>query len=138
MSEFAENMAAGIDVLAVQSVLARYCHRCDDGDFAGLVDLFTPDGVFTYGDRTAHGRSELLAFFQGTQGRPGQRGKHLTFNLDVRPDGDTARSVSDYVFLRTGADGPVLRLAGRYHDELRRLDGQWRIARRDVINLEVP
>ncbi|WP_242423804.1 nuclear transport factor 2 family protein, partial [Frankia sp. EI5c] len=60
------------------------------------------------------------------------------FNLDVSPAGDTARCVSDFVFLRPGAAGPVLDLAGRYHDELRRVDGHWRIARRDALTLDPP
>ncbi|CAO5242415.1 nuclear transport factor 2 family protein [Frankia sp. AgKG'84/4] len=58
------------DQFAVRATLARYCHRCDDGDFAGLVELFTADGVFVHGDQTVRGTAELLAFFEGTQGKP--------------------------------------------------------------------
>ncbi|ABW12147.1 conserved hypothetical protein [Parafrankia sp. EAN1pec] len=130
--------SALLDELAVQATLAHYCHRCDDGDLAGVVALFTPDGVFSFDGRTARGSQALLEFFQSSQGRPDQRGKHLTVNTVVRPDGDVARSVSDFVFLRAGAEGLVPAIVGRYHDELVRLDGEWRIARREALSMEQP
>lgn len=127
-----------LDELAVQATLARYCHRCDDADFAGVVALFTPDGVLTHGDRSVRGPEALLEYFQSMQGRPEQRGRHLMGNVVVRSDGDVARSISDYVFFRFGSRGLVPAIVGRYHDELVRLGGEWRIARRDAMRLNTP
>src|SRR5688572_3186831 len=41
--------------LAIRRVLAAYCHRCDDGDLDGVVDLFAADGVFASGAAVARG-----------------------------------------------------------------------------------
>ncbi|MBL7491163.1 nuclear transport factor 2 family protein [Frankia sp. AgB1.9] len=127
------------DQFAIHMTLARYCHRCDDADFEGLVALFTADAVFTYGNRSAHGSAELLAFFRDTQSRPQQRGKHLTVNEVYEPDGDRDDRVlaaSDFVFLRFASGRLVPAIAGRYHDQFVRVDGEWRIARREVLTLE--
>lgn len=123
------------DILAVQATLARYCHRLDDGDIDGVLALFTPDGVFSYLGATAHGPDELRAFFARSQGTPELRGKHLTVNVDVQVDGDTATSRADFLYLRAGETGPIPQIAGRYEDDLRRIDGEWRIARRLALPL---
>ncbi len=122
------------DELAIQRVLARYCHTCDDGDFTALVALFSPDGVFTYGTTEATGSEALSAFFTGAQ-TPERRGKHLTVNTDVRVDGDSAEARSDFLFL--AYEGGVLtpRITGRYDDRLVRVGEHWLIARRDATPL---
>jgi ketosteroid isomerase-like protein len=126
-----------VDDLAVRATLSRYCHRCDDGDVAGVVALFTPDGVFSF-RQDYQGSAALAEFFQSSQGRPEQRGRHLTVNTVVEPDGDGARAVSDFLFFVLGDSGPVPAILGRYHDTLVRLDGRWRIARREVLIAEKP
>ncbi|ONH25374.1 nuclear transport factor 2 family protein [Pseudofrankia asymbiotica] len=127
------------DQFAVRATLARYCHRCDDGDLTGVVALFTSDGVFVHGDRTARGEVELLELFQSTQGRPSQRGKHVTVNPVLESDGrDLVRVAADFVFLRFAGDRLVPAITGRYRDEIVRVDGAWRIARREVHTMEKP
>lgn len=124
------------DELAVRTTLARYCHRCDDGDFTGLAELFTPDGVFNYAGRTCTGRAAIVEFFQGSQARPEQRGKHLTANIAVEPAGDDrVRVASDFLFLRRDGSRLVPAITGRYDDELVRVDGRWLFARRDALPL---
>jgi hypothetical protein len=120
--------------LAIRRVLAAYCHRCDDGELDAVVDLFTADGVFASGAAVAHGHDAIRDFFLERQGRPEQRGRHLTVNsaVDVDVDGAHARVVSDFVFLRHVDGVAVPAIVGRYHDDLVRLDGAWRFARRDV------
>ncbi|MDT3443200.1 MULTISPECIES: nuclear transport factor 2 family protein [unclassified Pseudofrankia] len=127
------------DQFAVRATLARYCHRCDDGDLTGVVALFTADGVLIHGDRTARGTAELLEFFQSTQSRPSQRGKHVTVNAVLEHGGrGLVRVVADFVFLRFAGDRLVPAITGRYHDEIVRVDGAWRFARREVHTLEKP
>ena len=129
-------MSAPADVLAaelaIHRLFAAYCHRCDDGEFDALVDLFQPDGEFVVGGDVARGRAELLEFFQVRQGRPQQRGRHVTVNVLVELDGDHASAVSDFVFFHGGADTVVPRIVGRYHDDLAQVDGVWRFVRREV------
>jgi uncharacterized protein (TIGR02246 family) len=126
------------DEFAVRATLARYCHACDDGDLEALVDLFTPDAVFTFGKYTAQGADGLRTFFGATSGSPEQRGKHLTTNIVVTPGDGTARVASDFLFL-SFVDGVLVPgLTGRYDDELVRVDGAWLFARRDVRRLSPP
>ncbi|OHV32858.1 DUF4440 domain-containing protein [Pseudofrankia sp. EUN1h] len=127
------------DQFAVRATLARYCHRCDDGDLAGVVALFTADGVLVHGDRTARGTAQLLGFFQSAQSNPRQRGKHVTVNAVLEPGGGgLVRVIADFVFLRFAGERLVPAITGRYHDEIVRADGAWRFARREVHTLERP
>jgi hypothetical protein len=118
--------------LAIRRVIAEYCHRVDDGRFAELVDLFTPDGELDYGAIAPRGAAELLAFFSERQARPEQRGRHLTLNTVVDVGDRTATALSDYVHLMARDGEPVPVRAGRYHDELAWHDGRWRFRRRTI------
>ena len=58
--------------------------------------------------------------------------KHFTINILSQIDGDRARS-SSYVQLMTTSDkGVRVVLTGRYEDELKRVAGHWRFARRKL------
>jgi SnoaL-like domain len=123
------------DELAVERTLAAYCHLCDDGDFARLVELFTPDGSVAFGREVVTGRDALMIWFANRQ-PPERRGKHLTMNIIVDIDGNRAEAVSDYVFLRL-VDGAVIpAIAGRYRDRLGRDGNRWVIERRDIEIME--
>lgn len=122
------------DELAIRTVLARYCHRCDDGDITGLVELFTDDAVYTYDGRTAEGAAGIAEFFAPMRDHPERRGKHLTVNTAVDPEGpDAATAVSDFLVLQLADGRPVPAMTGRYVDRFVRRDGGWRIARRDTV-----
>lgn len=112
-------------------VLAQYCHRCDDGAFDDLLDLFTDDATFGFGGDEVAGRAALLAWFSEMQS-PDKRGTHLTGNVVIEVDGDRAVAVSDYVFVARHERRLAPMAAGRYRDELRRVGGEWRIHRRDA------
>jgi hypothetical protein len=125
------------DELAIRRTLAIYCHRCDDGDFAELVDQFTTDGSFAYLGEEVTGHEQLRAWFESKQ-PPDRRGKHLTMNTVVDIDGDRAHAVSDFVFLRLVDGSPSPAVAGRYRDELHCVNGRWLIDRREVHVMSVP
>lgn len=125
------------DELTITRVLAEYCHRVDDARYDDLVELFTEDGHFSFGRLTATGRRDLRDWFERNQ-PPELRGKHLTTNTVIDVDGDEARAVSDFVFLGFDDGRLAPLLTGRYRDELRRVDGQWLIVRRDASLLKPP
>jgi ketosteroid isomerase-like protein len=124
--------------LGVRRALAEYCHRVDDGELAALVALFTPDGELHFGRLTLQGPDALMEFFTKRQGRPEQRGRHLTVNVVVDVEGDAARAVSDYVHLMVRDGAPTPALAGRYRDELVRDGDRWRFRRRVIEPWPVP
>jgi hypothetical protein len=125
------DVAVLADELAIQRMLSTYCHLCDDGDFARLVDRFTPDGALAFGNEVVTGRAEVLAWFERNQ-PPELRGKHLMTNTVVEVAGDRASALSDFVFLRVvdGRTRPAV--AGRYRDELVRVGEEWLLERRDI------
>ena len=126
------------DELGVRRTLAAYCHLCDDGAFDELVALFTSDAALIYGERRARGPEEIHAFFSERQAIPEERGKHLTMNTVVDVQGDRARALSDLLYLKF-VDGVLTPwVTGRYRDELVRVDGQWRFARREILRLDAP
>lgn len=122
------------DELEIRRLLAEYCQLCDDGDFAALTERFAPDGSFVFGESISTGRDELRRWFEVSQ-TPERRGKHLTVNVVVDVDGDRADVVSDFLFLmvREGAVTPLI--TGRYHDDLRRVDGRWLFQRREATSM---
>lgn len=124
--------------LGVRRTLALYCQYLDDGRLADLVDLFAPDGSFVRGEDVRTGRAELLRFFEDRQGLPEQRGRHWTLNTVVDVAGDTARAISDFVFLRLVDGNPTPVLAGRYHDDFICMGDRWRFARRLVEDWLLP
>lgn len=128
---------AWLDHRDIAHLLARYCHCCDDGDFAALVSLFTTDGTFAYGRVEATGPQALTDFFVAAQ-PPERRGKHLTTNAVVDLDGDAADVTSDFVFLNFRDGALVPSVAGRYVDRLVRRHGTWLIQRRDARALSAP
>jgi 3-phenylpropionate/cinnamic acid dioxygenase small subunit len=113
----------------IANLLAAYCHYCDDGDFDGLLDCFMDDATFAFEQWEATGRDQLRRWFERNQS-PDQRGKHLTTNSVIEVDGDRATARSDFMFLGR-VDGRLVPLiAGRYLDDIRRVDGHWRFCRR--------
>ena len=125
------------DELALQRLLAEYCHRIDRGDFTALAELFTVDGSFAWGDDVPTGRADLATWFEGRQ-PPHRRGKHVSVNPVVDIDGDRADVVSDYLFVRWIKGALTIETAGRYVDRCARVDGRWLIERRDAEMLMPP
>jgi uncharacterized protein (TIGR02246 family) len=129
------------DELAIRRLLASYCQLCDDGDFEGVAALFAPGATFSFLDDAATGHDAIARWLEAAQ-PPSRRGKHLTANviieLGVDGDGDRARAVSDYVVVRFIRGALTPWLAGRYHDELQRIDGRWRFTRRAVDLMKEP
>jgi hypothetical protein len=124
------------DELGIRRTLAAYCHLCDDGAVDELVALFTPDGAVIYGEQQSCGPEAIHAFFYKRQAMPEQRGKHLTMNTVVDIEGNRARALSDFLYLKF-VDGVLTpHVTGRYRDELARVNGQWRFVRREILRLD--
>jgi len=62
--------------LAIRRTLSLYCHRCDDGDFAAVAELFAPDGSFAHRREVVSGRAAIAAWFAVAQ-TPERRGLPL-------------------------------------------------------------
>jgi hypothetical protein len=122
---------------AIRDLVARYNAGADGGRFAEVVQLFAADAVMELPEETFTGRDEIADLFRRTQrrvvgaGAAGQRQyvRHFTSTLQIDLDAaDRARSRCYYqVLMAHGLDH-----WGRYIDEYRMVDGEWRFARRTV------
>jgi hypothetical protein len=126
-----------VAVLSIQRTLAAYCQLCDDGEFRRLAEQFAPDGSFCFAGDTARGHDALEKWFERAQ-PVSRRGKHITANAIIDVEGDRARVVSDFVFVRV-VDGAISAdLAGRYRDVFVRIGHRWLIEQRKVELMSSP
>lgn len=116
---------------AIRRTIAQYCQLCDDGRFDEWADLYTDDATFSVLGKTYTGRADVKAFIEKGQA-PERRGKHLCFNSIIDIDGDSARAITDYVFIDKQH---AITSAGRYHDRLIRQPDRWRFAERRILFL---
>jgi hypothetical protein len=121
------------DERAIIARLHRYGQSIDAGDEEAWVDCFTQDGSFRSGGRVDRptrevtGRDALSAFIARHSRRPDSFHQHVVVEPLVVLDGDRAACSSAFMVLMDHEGGPVLRVFGRYDDELvRDGDGAWR------------
>ena len=109
---------------AIRDLYARYCHVVDLGSAEEWADMFTDDAEFIATGIKVVGRDALVAL--GTTFSKGAI-HHMTLNLAIEVAGDGATCDSSVLIVASSA----VMSSGRSADELRRVDGSWRIARRE-------
>jgi len=131
------------DELDVAKVLYTYAERIDQGDFAGVGDLFA-DAVITFEEspeRIVRGADEARVMYEEFTRRYPDNGtphtRHVTTNVivDVAPDGSRATARSSFTVLQrteTLALQPVI--VGRYRDELARGTAGWHFTHRHMMS----
>jgi uncharacterized protein (TIGR02246 family) len=130
----------------IRSLLARLAQLADGGDVDDYAQLFTVDAVWVVPDvpqtgvvgvelrgRAAIADAAAARRADGVQG-PGTHTAHLVTTTAVQFEGDDA-AVADscWQFLVETATAPRIQAVGRYRDDLRRTDGAWRLARREIV-----
>ena len=119
------------DTVAIQQLLAGYCHAIDALDADRWVTFFSPAGEFDMGrDRVFRGPTELRRFVDVLRTQYEVPLRHFTCNVEVSVDGDTA--IARSALLVVGQDPPALDLGAYYDDQLQRIGGEWKIACRRV------
>jgi uncharacterized protein (TIGR02246 family) len=116
----------------IRELLARYCYALDDGRFEDMAALFTPDGVWETAFGTGTGRDGIVAQAQSIATGPRPRRVHLTTNIVVDLDGDTATARSNWLLFQNGPEGPVIGSGGAYEDRLVKAGGRWFFAHRRI------
>jgi hypothetical protein len=106
---------------AIRDLLAAYALALDVDDLDGCLELFTGDGEFQVYGKTLS-RERIRTMFTRAP-----RGMHMTGAalIDAHDDTATARSQVLFVDSSTHQLRPAL-----YDDELLKVDGRWRFARR--------
>ena len=118
----------------IRELYARYAYTVDLGHYADWVACFTEDGIF---------ESPLFGKHQGSQGllkftarykesHGGAQVRHVMSNVSFSIAGDRAVG-GCYLNYYHCKDGKVsLSALGRYEDQLRKVDGEWRFESRKV------
>jgi len=121
---------------AITKLIYTYAERIDDGNFAGVGELFA-HATLTFegfGDAVT-GRDAIEALYTRStrryeDGTP--RTKHVMTNVmvDVDDDGATARSRSYFTVLQAVPGVLALQpvIAGRYRHTYEHVDSAWRVA----------
>ena len=119
---------------AIRELLATYCFHLDNYRFAEMAALFTADGTWD----TAFGKGTTRA---GIVAQAESIGKtdavrvprvHLTTNIVVVLNGDSATVESNWTVIQNSAGGPKIGSAGRYSDRVVKQDGSWLFAYRKI------
>ena len=130
------------DLVAVQvmRLYARQSRLIDSGDAAAWAATFTADGVFASPSypEPATGTQQLIAFAErfAAGNASGTVSRHVITNVDVLPGADEDRLVVHaYLQIVATPRGEFSRLVRltTITDQLRRLDGAWRVAHRQVL-----
>jgi 3-phenylpropionate/cinnamic acid dioxygenase small subunit len=121
----------------IENLIGRYAELVDDGDFAGVGELFS-SGTY-HGTGASFTGSDALTSMLHDQIRLYPNGtpltRHVTTNLIVEVDeeADTAEARSAVTIFQATPELPLQPIvAGRYADEFRRVDGTWRFSSRRV------
>jgi uncharacterized protein (TIGR02246 family) len=129
-------LTAAEDELAVRNLIARVAQYADGPDVDAYVALFTPDAVWDMPGAPRRGHAEIRA---GSEERraagqigPGSNTRHVVSTVAVRVYEGHAVADSVWQFYADTASSPRLALMGTYHDELVRVGGEWKLARRQI------
>jgi len=128
---------------AIIDTMYAYGRGLDYGERDTFLDCFTVDAHYRVDMRLGgpavleyRGHQELAEYYEWHTHAPDAWHKHLTMNVSVTIDGDTARAISYFVRLDLDASSPKPATAsssGRYLDTFAREgDGTWRIRTRHI------
>ena len=115
------------DKNAIRELLATYCFHLDAYRFAEMAALFTEDGTWDTAFGKGTGRAGIVAQAEaiGTPGAPRPRRVHLTTNIVIALNGDSATVDSNWSVIQNSPSGPKIGSAGAYRDQVVKRDGGW-------------
>jgi len=128
------NQAA--DRFAVQDVMSRYAAGVDDRDLDLYRSCFAEDvEVVGFGDQTYHGVAAWAAYVDQALQRFGAT-QHMLSPVFATIDGDQADARTDVQALHYLKDqeGATLTLWATYRTKMRRIDGEWKIVRHELVS----
>jgi hypothetical protein len=121
---------------AIRELLAEYCFLLDGYELIPLATLFEPGGSWISRNGEATGRDAIADFLSRLvpPPGPGARRKHLTTNIIISIDGQSADVKSNFLVIRDTPAGPAVAVAGTYRDIVVRSGGQWLFRRRELFH----
>jgi ketosteroid isomerase-like protein len=136
MADGSDALRELIDKSAITEVLTRYMRGIDRGDLAAVRACYAPDATEEHGGLYSGSAQGYIDSIGAALTNPRLVATHTISNLLIDLDGDDALA-EHYVLamtrLRAGGAGGVVSdafIASRIVDNLVRIDGEWKIARR--------
>lgn len=126
-------LRALLDKAQIHDVLMRYSRGVDRGDGELVASCFRPDATLDMG----RGPMAPTALAEGITKMTATGTMHFIGNEYVEVDGDTGYSETYFISYATIADAgqqATRSRGGRYLDRFERRDGQWKIARRLLVD----
>jgi 3-phenylpropionate/cinnamic acid dioxygenase small subunit len=124
-----------VSVKEITDLMFRYAELFDTGRLDEFAALFEHGKWHRAEPGAAAARAWIDANVQLYDGQP--RTKHVTTNVvvDVDEDAGTATATAYVTIFQAVPDFPLQPIfAGRYQDELARIDGRWWFTNRVVVN----
>ena len=115
------------DKNAIRELLATYCFHLDDAKFDEMAALFTEDGTWdtAFGKGTTRAGIAAQARSIPVADGPRPRRVHLTTNIVIELNGDSATVQSNWVVIQNTNSGPSIGSGGAYRDQVVKQDGRW-------------
>jgi hypothetical protein len=136
----------GQDRAQIEDLMSRYLFAIDYNDWDSYVETFTPDGELTFARGTSKGRPairEMLIKFAATMAtsyhtEDGKMAKlrHVVLQEVIRVEGHRAWGRTLWMEMANHGPGDTMKMGtyGIYEDEFKKENGQWLIAKRNVLN----
>lgn len=118
--------------LAIRRAIYRYCRGVDRGDAAMIASAYHPDAEENHGAFHGTGHEFAAYLVPLMDSAPGTSGHHVT-NILIARAGDAAQVESYFIAFHALDDGTRAFVTGRYLDRFTCREGEWRIARREVV-----
>jgi ketosteroid isomerase-like protein len=113
------------DIEAIRTLRNQYHSAINDGRYADIAAMFTPDAVVELGYLARYeGAAAIDKGFRGMGERERFFIKQFIHSHSVEVDGDRATGTS-YLEARYGRHGVSYLVSGRYDDVYVRVDGNW-------------
>jgi len=126
----------GDDPWEISNLIAHYAELLNLGRIEEVGDLFRHGKITSVGNPTPReGRDDVVAMYRESVLFPAKPPDTLIFttNLQIEVDGDQATGKAYFLALHQTEHGIAPVIAGRYHDEFRRIDGTWWFHHRHMI-----
>lgn len=136
----------GEDRAEIEDLTARYLFAIDYADWDAYVATFADDGELTFASGTSKGHDAIRKavtdfakgigrFYHTADGKPAKL-RHIILQSVIRVEGDRAWARSQWLEMANHGEGdqPKIGTYGEYEDTLKRVNGHWLFARRNVLN----
>jgi 3-phenylpropionate/cinnamic acid dioxygenase small subunit len=141
-------LAALEDRMAIEKLMTGdYPRALDQRRWADYAALFTTDAELSFATASLKGSVAIQKYFETPRPSPGNRPPpqpgeirtlHVVSNLSVHITGDVATAGAYWQTIGTADGRTVVLSAGHYDDVLKKVNGQWKFAKRAIVTDTAP